>query len=569
MNNKTMSSFKDLERLKTDVGSTGETSQLVQSQRKDNAGLHITLKRKLEVKRYPVIAQLIFQRERKDLVSLLKATQQNPAGMPKRLTAYLQWEQLWDQEAASLTSKGKEVVDTGYVDEKEEGLYHIWYTDKDSLLGTRPLFIQRDTAFFDPDIRSSSSAWKKSTDAISAGFGVLKACEINMLEETYDGQRTRQSQHRLTLKSLKPDVLCSSEVLTHLDLEWELGLRQSVVSLKGQLDVLDFSQKKKTLKPCILDLDIEDHHEHLNELLGVIASQLNGRWDDSAKRVALESRDVGENQQVIQDFELDKYNISELLTNVGVFGSIEVSHLPVMPADLDDAQQWHKAWLNNFHSKAYRKNSESRQQQSKWLDHKAIAEFDLPLKSGQELLNCFKREGQPESYWHAAAMMDLSPSNSKKHRLPITLMNSDVLDIKELVEQLTSGDSIHYMIYSDRYVHTNRQSRNLKSIASCVNIAEGLLMTLDPPRGKNEAELPENWERQILSKQNDNHGRYWVFIGNSHSWCWECSSGLDFIRDNNSKFTVEGTPGFTSKEEGELPKYLQETIKKIKNAEVM
>lgn len=169
------------------------------------------------------------------------------------------------------------------------------------------------------------------------------------------------------------------------------------------------------------------------------------------------------------------------------------------------------------------------------------------------------RESQPQAYWHIAAMADLTPSRSRKLRMPISLVNGDPLDLGALLQQLTGGEYIEHIIYSDRYVYTPRQSRNLNSVAAYFTDADGLLLTLDKQEGK-EAELPANWSRDMLHKQNDNHGRYWILIGTKHTWCWECSSGLDFIRESGGQFIVDGSPTFTPKEEAELPRYLQDQI---------
>jgi len=156
-------------------------------------------------------------------------------------------------------------------------------------------------------------------------------------------------------------------------------------------------------------------------------------------------------------------------------------------------------------------------------------------------------------------MADLTPSRSRKLRMPISLVKDDALDLGELLKQLSAGEYIEHFIYSDRYVHTSRQSRNLNYVAAYFDDAEGLLLTLDKQKG-NEAELPDRWSRKILQKQHDNHGRYWIFVGTEHTWCWECSSGLDFIREDGDLFSIDGSPTFTPKEVIELPRYLQDQI---------
>ena len=562
MSNKEISLSND---LKTNSKPSGKRQLKTENNKTRNNEISINLKRKIEVKCYPVIAKLTLKKKRPDLVSLLKATQKSPNTMPLRLMAYLKRERLWDSETSSLTEKGKEVTDTGCVDVNERGLYHIWYTNKDPLLGTRPLFIQRDTASFEP----KANSWKKGPDAINSDFKVTKNSFVDVWDEIYDGQKSRQAKVTHKLMSLKPEVICSPENSALLDLEWQLGFSQSEVSLKGQLNVLSFSSKKKESTVIDFEHKITSDKTYINTVLKTIATEFEGHWDETAQRIGVMLGKIQQYSAAIQNFVIRSRNISKLKTEFGIFDDTRIQQLPIMPLNKHDAEQWHQAWLNSYHSKNYRREYDARKQQSIWLDHKAMAEFDLSLKTGQGLLDCFGRESNPESYWHVAAMADLSPSRSQKQRLPITLINSDVIDIRALIRKLTAGDSIQSVIYSDRYVHTSKQSRNLNRIASYVQGAKGILMTLKSTEGEREVVLPQHWQKYTFYKHSDNHGRYWIFIGDNYSWCWECTSGLDFIRGNNDRLTVDGTPTFIPKEVNELPQYLQHKINTLQTAEVM
>ncbi|MBU2964034.1 hypothetical protein Q4508_07680 [Amphritea sp. 2_MG-2023] len=526
----------------------------------NGVGLNVVLTRQVEVKRYPVIAELTFKRKRPDLVSLLKAAEQRYDAMPARLIAYLKREQLLDTDSASVTPKGEEVISTGCIDVKERGLYHIWYTANDPLLGIRPLMIQRDTAFFDPNMKS----WKKGSDARNSGFGVSSTSTVDVIDEVLAGKNSKQSQIKLLLTALKPEVICSSNQSAKLVLEWKLGLEKSVVSLIGQLETLDFSSNKNKSKPSSLDLKIEQYHDSLDDVMGAIALEFDATWDVNAQRMTVCLDKIDHYPSAVQNFEVSRVEEITDLSVKGRFNTVQVNQLPLQPKDRRDAVQWHKAWLNHFHAKKYHCSVDMYQRQAEWLDHEAMASFNLSLKQGQELLANFSREGQAEAYWHVAAMIDLSPSQSKKLNLSITLMDKEQLSLKEFIRQLCGEEPINKMIYSDRYVYTNKQLRNLEAIARCTGNAEGMLMTLDHSKGVGNLDLPASWERQIIQKKNTNHGRYWVFIGSSHHWYWECSSGLDFIQNYDGEtFTVAGIPTFTPKEEAELPQYLQHAIKEI------
>jgi len=525
--------------------------------------LALQLKRKVQLKRHPVIAKMTFQRERPDLVSLLDAMQQNAQNMPERLKAYLQRESLWHEESNTLSEKGERVQASGLYEIAERGLYHIWYTDNDPLLGTRPVLLQRDTAFFEPHTKE----WMKGADAARSDFSVDKALQVEVLEQVYEGRSSRQSKQTLSLVKLEPEVICSSDEYAEVDLSWGIGLAQSLVSLSGKLDVLVFSQNKPGNRPETLELAIDGFTSELDSLMNSIADQFEGDWQSKNRCMAVKLGGIQQYSNAVANFKVGSRGLQNLITNSGEFDSVLMQHISIKPVDQADAEQWHQHWLAVFYSKAYQSSEQARQQQAQWLDHSALADYELSLKEGASLLGSLAREQLPEAFWHVAAMAGLTPAKSKKLRLPISLVKGDALQLKALIGQLTAGEAVEQMIYSDRYVHTPRQSRNLAAVASCVADAEGMLLTLEAQRG-NGVNLPTNWTREFLQKQHDNHGRYWIFIGVSHLYCWECSSGLDFIQESGEDLVVAGTPGFTPKEACELPRYLQEAIKVMQSMEV-
>jgi hypothetical protein len=250
MNNRKMPLQNNNKR--SDDNKSGNQALLIKKQPKKIKELSVNLQRKVNVKRFPIIAELEFKRERSDLVSLLKSMQHSSKTMPNRLISYLKRENLWDSETDSLTKKGQEVMTTGLINMKERGLYHIWYINDDPLLGTRPLFIQRDNAFFEPNARS----WKVGIDAKNSEFRVLqdKILTVDVLNEVFDGKGRKLVKNKSQLISLKPEVICSSDESTSLELEWNLGFNQSLVSLKGKLEAADVNKKSQV--PSIHDFDL-------------------------------------------------------------------------------------------------------------------------------------------------------------------------------------------------------------------------------------------------------------------------------------------------------------------------
>ena len=547
-----VSSFSDLKGTSEANEPVCETKN--HSSLNKKASLALALSRTVQLKCFPIIARCTFLRKRPDLVSLLKGMQNNSTDMPLRLKQYLTREVLWDE--SGITDKGQQVIDSGLFEAKERGLYHIWYTDTDPLLRTRPVLMQRDTAFFDPNMKG----WKKGADAARSEFQVKQPVQLNVLEESFvDRHKTEPKHYSLQLASLEPEVICSPEKSAEIQLEWTLGFSQSLVSLKGQLDMLQFKQNKTGSRPEALALSIDDFGDRLNDVMAAIAGEFDGDWLGEDRRLQASLESIQRYPSAVQKFQIGSFNRSGLKTDMGEFQSVQAKQIPIQPVDQLDAENWQRFWLEDFYSRQYHSSAEARKKQAEWLDHIALNNFELPLKEQQSLLSELSRENQPQAYWHIAAMADLTPSKSRKLRMPISLVNGDGLDIDELVERLAGGEHIEQFIYSDRYVHTLRQSRNLSYLAGFVADAEGLLLTLDKQKG-NEAVLPHNWSREIMQKQNDNHGRYWIFVGEENTWCWECSSGIDFIRENSGRFSVDGSPTFTPKEVTELPRYLQNQI---------
>lgn len=231
---KASSDSKEIIDTKEPAGEAKNHSTPVKENVSKAGALVLTLRRSVQLKRYPIIARVTFLRQRPDLVSLLKGMQKNPAVMPPRLKQYLMREVLWDE--SGITDKGKQVIKSGVFEAKERGLYHIWYTDHDPLLGTRPVMMQRDTAFFDPDMQS----WKKGADAARSEFQVKQPLQLYALEESFVDRKNSQLKGiSLDIVSLEPEVICSPEKAAEVQLEWNLDNSTSVVSLKGQIDMLN------------------------------------------------------------------------------------------------------------------------------------------------------------------------------------------------------------------------------------------------------------------------------------------------------------------------------------------
>lgn len=524
----------------------------------------LTLERAVTLNRYPMIARLTFLRERKDLVSLLTAMQKNPDDMPVRLKDYLVKEKLWDTNTDHITGLGIKVISTGMFATTERGFYHIWYTNNDPLLATRPVFVQRDTAFFEP----KAKLWKKGVDATDSEFKLDGAdTPVQVLEEIYQGARSQLVSTSMSLAALDPEVICFSEKTATVSLTWKLDFLSSAVSLAGQLETLLFNGNKPSNQPHELNLTLTGFSEHLPDIMNEIAQPFAGVWHHDCQRLAIGLEQIRPYFDAVQKFALASYNNVNLDIPSGVFSKVTANGIPVQPQNQQDAEAWQNFWLESFYDNAYQPSQFAHEKQAEWLDHPALQSFELSLKQHQALLHKLSRTKLSSAYWHIAAMADLTPSQSKEIRMPVSLVDKELFDLEQLMQQLSGGKAVETIIYSDRYVHTARQSRNLIAVARCFADASGRLLTLAAPKGR-EALLRDDWQRVIFEKKNDNHGRFWIFIYEGYARCWECTNGLDFFKEEQDNYVVDGYPTFIPKEETELPQYLKRVVNELKSREV-
>ncbi|MGR5407624.1 hypothetical protein [Vibrio sp. PNB22_8_1] len=528
--------------------------------------ISLQLRQELQIQRYPVVAEITIDRERPDVAKLLQRYVQS-ADIPARLRDYLQREQLVDAFDGQLTEYGKQVRDTQQMKTKERGLYHIWYLVDHKLLGTRPLVIQRDNAIGSP----KGNVWKRGVDAEVSGFSVAQPSQSYLVEEVLSGNQSRQTFEPAQVISIKPEVICAQDFEETIHLDWHLSDRHSKVSLEGKIDTLAFRKDqrngKKVGQSHNFQIDIEDHHQSLFDVLSAITPYFDGEWDQVTQRMAIKSNTATE-RKALAAFALKGFTIQSLATPVGDY-QLNLKTIPAEPCDEEDAKAWQLAWLKQRYEQKYLGHVELHREQAKWLDHPAVSRFNLPLKVGEELLRDLRHEGDSEVFWRVAALSDLTPARSKRQRLPITLIDGDRLDIGELVTGLTMNRKVQFAIYSDRYVYTRRQCENLTTIHSAGAIQQGLLMTLQPEKNANRVTVPAGWHNEFMPKQHVNHGRYWVFLLEDDVLCWEVTCGLDFIQRHESGLRVAGQPSFMPKELKELPDYLQQAANNIRAKEAV
>jgi hypothetical protein len=183
----------------------------------------------------------------------------------------------------------------------------------------------------------------------------------------------------------------------------------------------------------------------------------------------------------------------------------------------------------------------------------------VPL-SGNDLIGILSKEKNSHAYWHCAAINDLTPSLSSIAALPLTLIDKEPVEIKQLIKKLSLDKPCTKFIYSDRYIRTSRQQSLLKVIAQPLSSSEITIFTELSDAEALAEKCPEPWNIESFSKRADNHDRYWIFQSNDHITAWKCTVSLDFLISQDSAYYAQGFPTFTPIVIEQLPEYLQRAI---------
>jgi hypothetical protein len=516
----------------------------------------VRLSRQLNVKRYPVIATICLLQKRDDIVSLLKQAQQNPSNLPIRLTSYLKMEGLLNNEN-TLTDKAKRVCNTGKMPIRERGLYHIWYSDNDQLLGTRALLIQRDNAFKEP----KHQIMYKGRDAAQSAFAI-NSSENNpqTLTVKFSGSEN-ENNNRLSSEdiiSISPEVICGATENKTLNLTWDLTLDSSNVTLKGPLNILSGHDLKQTSR---VDFEFQqgEYFSKAPTIFSSLATHLHGHWQQQIKRASVPFTLTKQHQGMLSQFSLNNYPEFKMETQYGHFDHVNIHHLPVEPIQ-EEASQWHLAWLERYHASSFKETGSAEADQLSWLAQPALKQYKLVPLSGNDLIGTLSKDKNPHAYWHCAAINDLTPSLSSIAALPLTLIDKELVDITQLIRKLSLDKPCTKFIYSDRYIRTNRQQSLLKVIAQPLSNSEITIFTELSDAEALAEKCPELWSIESFSKRADNHDRYWIFQSNDHITAWKCTVSLDFLISKDSAYYAQGYPTFTPIVIEQLPEYLQRAL---------
>ncbi|WP_281221847.1 hypothetical protein [Photobacterium sanguinicancri] len=553
---KTTSGFGELEKLKEGTANKKKQSNNGILRNESNREFSVRLSRQLNIKRYPVIATICLLQKRDDVVSLLKQAQQNPSNLPIRLTSYLKMEGLLNNEN-TLTNKAKRVCTTGKMPISERGLYHIWYSDNDPLLGTRVLLIQRDNAFKEP----KHKILHKGRDAAQSTFAINPPENTSKTLTVKFSGCEKENNNRLSTEdiiSISPEVICSATDNKTLNLTWDLTLDSSSITLKGPLNILSGRDLKQD-SPIDFEYQQSEYFSKSPTIFSSLAAYLGGHWKQQVMRASVPFALTKQYQGMLSQFSLNNYPKFKMETQHGYFDYVNIHHLPVEPIQ-EEASQWHLAWLERYHASSFKETGIAEADQRTWLAQPALKQYKLVPLSGNNLIGTLSKEKNPQAYWHYSAINDLTPSLSSIAALPLTLIDKEPVDIKQLIKKLSLGKTCTKFIYSDRYIRTNRQQTLLKVIAQPLSSSDITIFTESSDAEALAEKCPEPWNIESFSKHADNHDRYWIFQSNDHITAWKCTVSLDFLIGDDSNYYAHGYPTFTPIVIEQLPEYLQRVL---------
>ena len=510
--------------------------------------MKITLHRNVKVLRYSVLATLEVYENRPDVVALLKKTVANPNGMPERLLAYLGYAGLWDKPSRMLTEQGQKLLDTQKMLSVERGIYSIWYTDQDELLGTRPILLKRIEA-------STPKSWDQHAPRHKA-----HALNLTQLKEIYI---TIPTGKELTfMQTITVEVHKPAEQESVMQLQWELVQKpqqslQSIVTLTGRLTLP--SDKDKNQTASVMDQPLVFHDVQpvdINRLFSDVSHGNAQLWDTAISR---SSADIPKNASwsALDQFEMDYQLNTPLRTrDAGDFTRSELEHYPIMPKDAETASRWQSAWIEQAFKDEYYAQDEIDRLQREWCAHLALSKYRLLPLDSASLMSQISRQRAPASFWHIAAIHDLTPTHTRPFQHPFTLDNNDAFLVDDFLKKMTLGHAIEYCIYVDRHFKDDNHEQNLRLIQDQLNAKKGIIMTSEPA----PPHPPSDWEIKKIQKTAYNHDRYWLLRSSEQWLCWKCSTSLDFISRGPVSHRVKGTPTFTPMTFPKLPQFLQNEL---------
>lgn len=291
--------------------------------------------------------------------------------LEERVKTYL--EQIRLLHRGTITPEGEETIKTGCVYQREEGKYQFWYCfdwlndkQKCTIIDLQRLDVQRDNNSSMAELPSSIFAKEHYLLPIGDRQDVEK---IRLL--------AGQSNYYVEEKMDKSKI--------NLVWQWDWDKQKS------------YFYYEKTGKNDLLSHKIE-------RTIGNITTYLNN-WESTYNRLKCAWRDVPEEAR-------KSFIITKKYTTQNIpFDKIEITDLPLMPANINDSTQWRDWLVVEGMSKDYITEDQWRKLFGDTTEKPAFAAFkqQMPSYNANIFLDTPALANNSKAFWHLAAPIDLMP----------------------------------------------------------------------------------------------------------------------------------------------------------------
>lgn len=485
-----------------------------------------TLKKHLSINCYDAFLTIEKSEERDDVKYFLndfnngKKTFKDET-VQKRVEDYLKKERLIN--GAGLTEQGRDVLYSGKMLFREKGKYRIWLVEKDNFLGNRILHFQRQK-IVERKYSESNKITTKKIDVFNIDHELLP---IN----------SRETEKIKVIKNDDNKIDASKKQNEAIKLIWEWDeMEKSDYYFEGAINNKNFEQ------------NLFKSDENLEKWFLNICPE----WDKKEKRLRIE---LPQNNEEIKNFQKDitDYNKED-------FNSLEFKSVPLMPKDLNTAEDWRDALLKEDLKNEYINETDFSTLSNKLIKHEAFnvyrEKINLPLIPDflENLQNHNEKSKQTSEFWHLSAPFDLNPDKDEKNTLKSINFNpGDSTSFSEIVSKIKGRSKKYsYIFYCDWFTHREDQQKKIVSYIDAFDIEKKYLITFtetkkDEVRSdylKKRSDISEHNIRDI-SKEKKNHDRYIVLVTEKKEIVvWKQTQSIDFISFDNEDLDSE-TPGKT------------------------
>lgn len=484
--------------------------------------MKITLKRRLGLKSAIVYLKLSRKVLRDEIQGFLNGELKfSNEIVARRIKEYLRNAGICDSND-NPTTQGHEAKETGFVSEREEGKYQIWYTQNDFIFGDRVFYFTR----------IKPEQYKQVEVSKLFQFPTEPFTSLAVMDKRKCGQDSE-----FTITSMAE--LGEQKDGSTLDCTWIWGGKAPVFSFAGSLktDNTDrngnnWIDKIDDTKPLDFKISIEGH----------IPSVLPN-WNPQTGRCKFKL----ENIKDTDTYTYFEYSGDRPSQEYGKnYDSCYYENMPVEPYNLEEAKEWrdkiivlkladdytHPDDFTDYVIETNRKEGFLAYTEELYSDMPNAEQYIAKLDSN-------KKSDRGREFWHLAAPLDLNvgvPQSLKKEEETFSLYKDESHSLNDIASKLCNKSVLEMVIYCDKYVTNYYQQRTAFTLLDCFGCSNTYVIT-----DKQRDGFSDYYNRHISITVADigsiypnvrdiPHDRYIVFKHGGVLDVWTCTNSIDFIR---------------------------------------